>query len=63
VSISYSLRVMLNFHNVMISVLFNCLGMWNLHILLFQLMNLIIKELGVTSANGPGSDVCLSQKY
>jgi hypothetical protein len=50
VSISYSLRVMLNFHNVIISALFNWLRMWNLHILLFYLMNLFIKELGVTSA-------------
>jgi len=62
-SISYSLRVMLNFHNVMISALFNCLCLWNLHILLFELMNLIIAKLGVTSANGSVSFVFLSQRY
>jgi hypothetical protein len=36
VGIYYLLRgVMLNFYNVMISVLFNCLRIWNLNILLF----------------------------
>lgn len=52
-----------DFHNIMIAYLFNYMRVnGTLHILLLWLMNLLIKELGVTSINELGSDVCMCQK-